>query len=226
MEKLLSILKIVLAISYFSFTLAEPTRHRDNAEIDEGSLVVQLNNEAYILDAPDLEKVVTSDVNPRRPIKNARIVQAPAGTTGYKCFLTSSTSKDANKYASPLFDMRTHLTRPFKRADRLNCYNFTRDDVAHVLLETDKVDLCLNEVELSDYPRELNPLWINGVGRIHEVKRAHLLKAPSPRTACFLVSPERNILDDYPINQNFPLAWGTNPIADSIGCFELPDQFA
>ena len=117
--------------------------------------------------------------------------------------------------------MQVELAQPFRRADRLHCCDFDLEDVAYVLLSTDKVDMVVAPVKISN-PPDMRAGWISGEGVVHEVQRAYLLEAPSPDTGCMLVSPIGRGVDGGFFTLDRPLPWGSNPLASSVGCIISP----
>lgn len=205
-------LLLSLTISYLSGVIAEPI-FGDGSSMNQGVLRTEIDSVTETARNLPIDRPIELRLRPRlRTVRQARIIETPAGTTNYKCFLISSDNENPREFVSGPFGLSQTLQRPFRRADTVDCYDFPREDMVYILMESDKIDLGILEVELDDRSS------IDYDETAHVVYRAHILQAPSDMVGCALISPDGSGFVSNPFTISSPLPRGLNPVASTLAC--------
>lgn len=210
----LPVLSLVLSltISYLSVVLAEPVLG-GGSSTNQGVLRVEIDGVTETARDLPIDRPIELPVRPRfKTVRQARIIETPAGTTNYKCFLISSDNENPREFVSEPFGLSQTLQRPFRRADTVYCYDFPREDIVYIVMESDKIDLGILEVELDDRSS------IDYDETAHVVYRAHILQAPSDTVGCALIRPDGSGFASDLFTISRPLPRGLNPVASTLAC--------
>ena len=214
MRGFLPILNVLLSLttSFMSSVLAEPIFDGGNS-MNQGVLRVEIDGVTQTSRNLPIDRPIALPVEPRfRTVRQARIIETPAGTTNFKCFLISSDNEIPSRFVSGPFGISQTLQSPFSRADTIYCYDFPREDIVYMLMVTDKIELGILEVELDDRTS------IDYDETAHVVYRAHILQAPSDMVGCALVGPDASGFVSDLILISRPLPRGLDPLASTLAC--------
>ena len=222
------VLTIFLMAKFASVALGAPQQVNngivDAFNLSPDNLVFQLNGQTFQETAPNAEREIFTfrlppTLPPEQPITEAKLVQAPRGTSNYKCFLRSSNVMIEQDYLSALFGVGNDLDEPFSRADSMFCYDFSREDRAYFVVQTATRDIDIITTGYGVLLQDALATAINR-GRTETILRMHVIQTPIPDLLCLLVLGVQ-IASWSPITPSMPLPYGENPSADSIMCGSL-----